>query len=148
MDELTIREANREDLVQLLELYTQLNDNVMPEIDLMLEGVWDGMLADKDHHIVVGVLCDRIVSTCVIIIIPNLTHGQRPYALIENVVTDKENRNKGIGTQILNYARQIAVKENCYKISLMTGSKEESTLNFYRNAGFNSNDKTAFIQWL
>ncbi len=31
---------------------------------------------------------------------------------------------------------------------LLTGSKEESTLNFYQNAGYNSTDKTAFIQWL
>ena len=28
---------------------------------------------------------------------------------------------------------------------LLTGSKEESTLNFYRSAGYNSSDKTAFI---
>ena len=26
--------------------------------------------------------------------------------------------------------------------------KRESTLNFYRNALYNSDDKTAFIQWL
>lgn len=31
---------------------------------------------------------------------------------------------------------------------LLTGSKSEETLNFYRNAGYNSADKTAFIQWL
>lgn len=31
---------------------------------------------------------------------------------------------------------------------LLTGSKEESTLNFYRKAGYNSSDKTAFIQWI
>ena len=148
MDELTIREAKKEDLVQLLELYTQLNNNTMPELDIMLEGVWDGMLADKGHHVIVGVLCGCIISTCVVTIIPNLTHSHRPYALIESVVTDREHRKKGYGTQILDYARQIAVRENCYKISLMTGSKEESTLNFYRNAGYNSNDKTAFIQWL
>ena len=29
-----------------------------------------------------------------------------------------------------------------------TGSKEESTLNFYIKAGYNYKDKTAFIQWL
>lgn len=31
---------------------------------------------------------------------------------------------------------------------LLTGSKEPGTLEFYRNAGYNSEDKTAFIQWL
>ncbi len=31
---------------------------------------------------------------------------------------------------------------------LLTGSKEPGTLEFYRNVGYNSEDKTAFIQWL
>ena len=47
-----------------------------------------------------------------------------------------------------NIAEEIAEKTNCYKMMLLTGSKEESTLNFYRNAGYNSTDKTAFIQWI
>jgi hypothetical protein len=29
---------------------------------------------------------------------------------------------------------------------LLTGSKEETALNFYKKAGYNSTDKTAFIQ--
>lgn len=57
-------------------------------------------------------------------------------------------RKKGLATDCLNYAKQIALQENCYKIMLFTGSKEESTLNFYEKAGYNSNDKTTFIQWL
>ena len=46
------------------------------------------------------------------------------------------------------YAREIALKENCYKLMLLTGSKQESRLNFYRKAGYNSEDKAAFIQWI
>ena len=45
-------------------------------------------------------------------------------------------------------AREIAEKENCYKMMLLTGTKSESTLRFYNNAGYNSADKTAFVQWL
>ena len=82
------------------------------------------------------------------VIIPNLTHGQRPYAFIENVVTDKDFRKKGYATACLNYAKDIAKRENCYKMMLLTGSKEESTLKFYERAGYNKNDKTAFIQWI
>lgn len=51
-------------------------------------------------------------------------------------------------TACLNYAKQIAQENHCYKMMLLTGSKEESTLSFYRNAGYNSSDKTAFIQWI
>ena len=83
-----------------------------------------------------------------IVVIPNLTRGQRPYALVENVITDEAHRGRGYATRLLDYARQLAVTENCYKIMLMTGSKRDSTLDFYRRAGYNSEDKTGFMQKL
>jgi GNAT superfamily N-acetyltransferase len=143
-----IREVKKQDLKGLLELYIQLHDNPMPEESETLSNLWEEILQDKNHHIIVGEEDGKIVSSCVIIIIPNLTRNQRPYALIENVITDQNYRKKGLATACLNYARDIAVRENCYKIMLLTGSKKESTLKFYEEAGYNRNDKTAFIQWI
>ena len=68
--------------------------------------------------------------------------------LTENVITDEKFRKRGLATQCLDYAKEIAIKENCYKMMLLTGSKKKSTLDFYRKAGYNSDDKTAFIQWI
>ena len=90
----------------------------------------------------------KLVSSCVCVIIPNLTRNIRPYAFIENVVTHSDYRGKGYATECLNYAKESAENENCYKMMLLTGSKKERTLNFYGNAGYNSTDKTAFIQWI
>ena len=144
-----IREALNKDLPRLLQLYTQLHDNAMPNIKTRkIKSLWDKILSDKNHHIIVGSVNGQIVSSCVIVIIPNLTHNQKPYALIENVITGESFRNKGYASKILAFAKKIALKNNCYKIMLMTGSKEKSTLNFYKRAGYNANDKTAFIQWL
>ncbi len=140
--------AARSDLKDLLMLYTQLHDNEMPDFDPKLYSLWDNILSDKNHYVIMGKIDDVIISSCILIIVPNLTHGQRPYALIENVITDELHRNKGYATDILNYAKQTAVNNGCYKIMLLTGSKNENTLNFYRKAGYNSEDKTAFIQWL
>lgn len=70
------------------------------------------------------------------------------YALIENVVTDESYRNRGLATDCLNYAKEIPMDKKCYKIMLLTGSKKESTLQFYEKAGYNRHDKAAFIQWL
>ena len=81
-------------------------------------------------------------------IIPNLPRGVRPYAFVENVVTHADYRGRGYATECLNYAKAIAERENCYKMMLLTGSKKETTLKFYEKAGYNSTDKTAFIQWL
>lgn len=143
-----IREINRNDLDGLLALYTQLHGNPIPEKTAELSALWENILADENHHIIVAEEDGKIVSSCVCVIIPNLTHGQRPYAFVENVVTDKAYRKRGLAAACLDFAKKIAEGENCYKLMLLTGSKEESTLNFYRRAGYNSNDKTAFIQWI
>lgn len=143
-----IREITPDDFDGLMTLYMQLHDNPFPEKTDSIMRLWQDILADKNHHIIVAEEGGFIASSCVCVIIPNLTHGQRPYALIENVVTDARYRKKGLATACLNFARDIAMRENCYKIMLLTGSKEESTLRFYERAGYNKNDKTAFIQWI
>ena len=143
-----VREAVRNDLEGLLMLYMQLHDNPFPVIDERIDSIWNSIVNDTNHHIIVAEEDGKIVSSCVCVIIPNLTRGQRPYAFVENVITDEKWRKKGLATACLNFARDIANKENCYKMMLLTGSKEKSTLDFYERAGYNKNDKTAFIQWL
>ncbi|MBQ8967771.1 GNAT family N-acetyltransferase [Ruminococcus sp.] len=143
-----IREVRESDFDELLRLYMQLHDNPFPEKDKRVTEIWQNILDDKNHHIIVAEEEGHLVSSCVCVIIPNLTRGQRPYAFVENVITDKGHRKKGLATACLNYAKDIALRENCYKMMLLTGSKEQSTLNFYERAGYNKNDKTAFIQWL
>lgn len=143
-----IREITKQDLQGLLELYTQLHNNPMPEDTEPLHKLWQTILEDPTHHIIVAEEEGKIVSSCVCVIIPNLTHNQQPYALVENVITDEAYRGKGLATACLNYAKELAMRNNCYKLMLLTGSKKESTLRFYERAGYNSQDKTAFIQWI
>ena len=140
-----IREAVYEDLDGMLELYLHLHETSIPEHDDNLARVWDKMISDDDYHIIVNVIDGKIVSSCSCIIIPNLTHNVRPFALVEYVVTHADYRGKGYATDCLNYAREIAKRENCYKIMLMTGSKRPETLRFYKNAGYSSADKTGSI---
>ena len=143
-----IREIKRNELNSLLELYTHLHESGIPENTEHLQKTWDTICKDENHHIIVCEIDNKIVSSCVYVIIPNLTRNIRPYAFIENVVTHTNYRGKGYATACLNYAKELAISANCYKMMLLTGSKNEKTLNFYKNAGYNCTDKTAFIQWL
>ena len=143
-----IREAVQSDLDAILELYLFLHEDRVPEKDEHLRETWMQIIQDPNHHLIVNVVDDKIVSSCVCVIIPNLTRNVRPYAFIENVVTHEDYRGKGYAEECLEYARQIAEKENCYKMMLLTGSKKQETLRFYEKNGYNSSDKTAFIQWL
>ena len=143
-----VREAKREDLDSLLKLYLFLHEERIPDHDRHLTETWEQILGDRNHHLIVNEVGGQIVSSCVCVIIPNLTRNVRPYAFIENVVTHADHRRKGYAGECLEYARQIAEKENCYKMMLLTGSKKAGTLHFYEKAGYNSSDKTAFIHWI
>ena len=143
-----IREINKNDLSGLLKLYIHLHDNPFPELDSRVQGVWESIINDKNHHIIVAEEEGMIVSTCVCVIIPNLTRGQRPFALVENVVTHPDFRGRGLATACLEFAKDIAISENCTRLMLMTGSKDKSTLDFYEKAGYDPNNKKAFVQWL
>lgn len=143
-----IREARKEDLQEILELYLYLHETAVPENNARLREIWDAILSDPNHHLIVCEVDGKLVSSCVCVIIPNLTRNVRPYAFVENVVTHGEYRGRGYATACLAWAKKIAEEAGCYKMMLLTGSKEENTLQFYRNAGYNSADKTAFIQWL
>ena len=143
-----IREANKDDLEEILNLYLYLHEKSVPKDSEHLRKTWNSIINDANHHLIVCEIYGKIVASCVCVIIPNLTRNVRPYAFVENVVTHGEYGKKGDATNCLNFAKQIAEENNCYQMMLLTGSKEESTLNFYSNAGYNSSDKTAFIQWI
>lgn len=143
-----VREVAENELNELLQLYLHLHEKSVPEMTEHLQRTWMSIIKDENYHIIVNKVDGKIVSSCACVIIPNLTRNVRPYALIENVVTHAEYRGKGYATECLDYAKKTAQKANCYKMMLITGSKEESTLNFYRHAGYNSADKTAFVQWI
>jgi GNAT superfamily N-acetyltransferase len=85
-----------------------------------------------------------LVSSCALVIVPNLTRGVRPYGLIENVVTHVDHRRAGLGRAVLAAAVEAAWVADCYKIMLATGSRREETLRFYGGAGFARGGKTYF----
>lgn len=142
-----IREININDYEQLMPLYLHLHETEVPPFEMARE-VWEHIFSDKNYHIIVAEEDGMIVSSCTCIIIPNLTHGPRPYAWVENVVTHPDYRGRGFATACLDRAREIALNENCYRLVLMTSSKLESTLKFYENAGYDRYEKTGFIQHL
>lgn len=143
-----IREAVAADLDALLRLYLHLHEKGLPEDEARLRAAWRSILSDPGHHVLVYDLDGALVSSCVCVVIPNLTRNARPYALIENVVTHRDCRNRGFATACLARAKAIAMEAGCYKIMLLTGAKDAATLDFYRRAGFNSDEKTAFIMKL
>ncbi len=145
---MVIREAEENDFDALMRLYLHLHEERAPVLDERAAAVWRGILRDPNHHLIVCEEEGALLSSCVCVVVPNLTRNLRPYALIENVVTHPDHRKRGLASRCMERAREIAREAGCYKIMLLTGSKDPATHRFYQSAGYNSTDKTAYIQWL
>ena len=141
----TIRAAKSTDQHALKELYAQLNPADPPwPSDAVAAAALAKVLAHSGTTILVCDVGDVAVSTCMLVVCPNFSRAGRPFALIENVVTRREYRNRGYGRQIVEHAIKLARQQGCYRVTLMTGSRREETLRFYEAAGLQRNAKTAF----
>ena len=148
---LNIREAAASDVAALHDLYMNHLTQYPPKEEQNIvkwSELLDMLIENTDYHLLVGEADGNVISSVTLVIIRNLTHGLRPYSIIENVVTHAGFRNKGYAYALMERASEIAKAKNCYKIMLMTGSKKESTLRFYERCGFNMKDKTAFLKRL
>ncbi len=141
-----IREAGPEDFPRLMELYAQLN----PDDPVLDNGadreVFDEILSTRNLQLFLWEDDNGLVqATCYLNLIPNISRRASPYGIIENVVTEVNLRGQGIGKEIIRHTLQAAWDFGCYKVMLQTGSRRESTHNFYKSCGFSGDDKFAFV---
>lgn len=140
---LHIRPAQESDLQGLLDLYRHLDAKDLRCPPDEAARIFRRFLLYPGSTILIGTVGEVMVASCTLVVIPNLTRGGRSYALIENVVTHIDYRNRGFGKALLAAATERAWGEDCYKVMLLTGSKNPTTLAFYASAGFEQT-KTGF----
>lgn len=148
---MNIRKATGNDAQALKVLYFEYLTAYPPkeEQDMTLwNKLLDKFAQDENMYLLVAEENGKVVSSVQMAIVESLTHNVKPFAVVENVVTHIDYRNKGYASALLERASQIAKEKGCYKISLETGSNRESTLNFYRNNGFEIDKKHSCIKRL
>ncbi|MDR1996053.1 GNAT family N-acetyltransferase [Azonexus sp.] len=143
---MNIRELQPHELQLLLALYAHLHecDDPLPP-DAMIEAVWSEAVGNPRIKYFGGFAAGALVTSCTLTVIPNLTRACRPYGVIENVVTHAAHRGQGWGKAVLAHALGEAWRQHCYKVMLLTGRKDEGTLRFYEQAGFDRHGKQAFV---
>ena len=131
------------DLGSLVELYQQLDpkDGLSAEA---CEAAWKEIEKNPDIRYFGAVEDGKVVSTCYAVIIPNLTRGCRGICFIENVVTDREYRNRGLGSRVIGMAVDFAKERHCYKVILQSGKARTEAHRFYERIGFDGESKKAF----
>ena len=146
-----IRKAKSADALDLKTLYFDYLTKWPPKEEQDMNQ-WAKLLEkfENDNNMYLLVLEEdgKTVSSVQMAIIENLTHNIRPFAVIENVVTHADYRNRGYASALLQEASNIAKEHRCYKVFLETGSNRESTLNFYKNNGFAIDEKHSCLKRL
>jgi ribosomal protein S18 acetylase RimI-like enzyme len=131
------------ELLSLLELYEQLNpnDNIIDETTT--KSVWEKIKTQNIKYFAAKEN-GKIIASCYVCIIPNLTRGGKSIGFIENIITDIEYRRKGIGKNVVKNAIEYAKEQNCYKVLLQSGNKRTNAHGFYESIGFDGKSKKAF----
>jgi ribosomal protein S18 acetylase RimI-like enzyme len=79
---------------------------------------------------------DRVVGVAELIVVQNLTHMARPWAVIENVIVSPASRGNGAGTALLLHLIDLARASDCYKVQLHSGKQRTDAHRLYRRIGF------------
>lgn len=144
----TVRDLVFDDLDALLELYTHLHDSDAPLPDRpKVEAVWRQLCEDPRYICLGAVHESRVVAACHAAIVPNLTRGARPFAVIENVVTHSAYQRQGFGRAVISTMLDRCWARDCYKVILTSGFARQHVHAFYERLGFDKSDKQAFVAY-
>ena len=135
--------ANKKHLREILELYKQLKTDEEPINIDDANKIWEKIKQSNIKYFIAKEN-DRIIASCYICIIPNLTKKGKFIGFIENVITDNKYRRKGIGRTIMENAIGFAKENNCYKVLLQSGNQRMEAHEFYEALGFIKVSKSSF----
>jgi GNAT superfamily N-acetyltransferase len=140
--EISVRPATEFDVPALLALYAELHPSDPPPAVQTAHEVWRAIEAQAGRTILVAEAArpagavSTVVGTVDCTVLPNLTRGARPFALIENVVVTAGHRRSGIGSDLLDAAVALARQVGCYKIQLLSRAERRGAHAFYESRGF------------
>jgi GNAT superfamily N-acetyltransferase len=139
-----IRLLGEGDLESLLELYVKLDENNRNYSMEKSKEIWKEISSNGNIKYIGAIDGNRVIASCYLVVIPNLTVGGKSIGFIENVITDEKYRKKGIGRKIVEKAISLSRENDCYKVILQSGNKREEAHSFYKKIGFDDMTKKGF----
>lgn len=141
MADIQIRDADSSDLPQLCELLAQLGEDPPMVPGRAEQAALAAMLTLPGLTLLVAEQDARLVGTITLVVVPNLTHGSRPWAQLENMVVDRSRRSTGVGRGLMDQALAIAREAGRYKMQLQSANARAGAHRFYEREGFSPSSK-------
>ncbi|MEU4555112.1 GNAT family N-acetyltransferase [Micromonospora violae] len=125
-----------DDPEQVFDVLWQLApDDARPDAS-QLATAWRGLHAQAGRRLLLAVAGDTVVGTLDTLVAPNLTHGARPYMVVENVVVAPDWRRRGVARALVMAALDDATAAGCYKVQLVSNDARTDAHRFYASVGF------------
>lgn len=128
-----IRKITLNDMNRVFELLNELYENKL-KYDKFVE-IYKLKLNDENSYHIVAIIDNKIVGVLTSEIQIKL-HRERKQSFIDDLIVDKNYRNKGIGKALLQDAVDYAKKNNCEVIELTSFIKNENAHRFYERNNF------------
>lgn len=146
MENLIIRYAKKEELGAVNKIRKQVNEvHVKGRSDIFREDGWqfiepfiDTRFDEENSGVIVAVIENEIVGFAVVQYIVKQEspfYKERRYFHIEEFGVEEKYRRKGIGTAIIDFAKEDAKKHGFQRIELDMWEFNDGALAFYESAG-------------
>jgi ribosomal protein S18 acetylase RimI-like enzyme len=140
---LTFRTARPEDLRALVEMLADdtlgsMRERIGTELPASYVEAFAAIAADPNNEIVVACMAERIVASLQITYTPSLSYQGSWRATLESVRTAADLRGRGIGTQLVRHAIELARARGCGLVQLSTNKVRTDARRFYEKLGFHA----------
>lgn len=133
--EISFREATKDDLPSILDLYARALDG--EALDLATgEALYERIRAYPDYRLQVAEIDGKLAGTFALLIMDNLGECGRPSGVVEDVVVEPALQRSGVGRAMMKQAMQICRQCGCYKMTLSSNLRRTAAHAFYEALGF------------
>jgi len=91
---------------------------------------------DPNHYLLVYEVEGKAVATVLLSFCLDAMYGNRPYAMLENVIVDPACRGMGIGRELFDYCEVLCKKVDCREILLLSHVRRTEAHEFFEQRGY------------
>jgi PhnO protein len=130
--ETLMRGAHEADLPDIYRMLCQLEEHEL-DFDVFRQKFLDN-LQNPGIHYIVATQADKAVGF-ISLHVQQLLHHDGGVGEIQELIVDPNIRSQGIGRQLVDQVRQVAIDNNCESLEVTTNVRRERTKMFYEKNG-------------
>lgn len=136
-----IRSAQRDDLPSILRLYAEGSLDPAQKRASTVPGAahlaaFAAIQANPNNQVYVAEVDGRVAGTFQLTFIQQLTYGGCLVAQVESVFVDPEQRSRGVGAAMMQFARAEAERRGALRVQLTSNIQRERAHRFYERLGY------------